>query len=132
MFGPSIKSWANSVFKTRSTDRDSETDYSRIEPVFRSIVQALKAAEAEHSGLDNRMQDVLARASIALGNGGDEYLDRDPADTHRLNLFDGEISRGQRRLGELSQQVKNLKALEGALMVGFPDFKLRSEESRNS
>jgi hypothetical protein len=127
MFGPSIKSWANSVFKTRSTDRDSETDYSRIEPVFRSIVQALKAAEAEHFGLDNRMQDVLARASISLGNGSDEYLDRDPADTHLLNLFDGEILSGQRRLGELSQQIKKLKALEAALMVAFPDFKLRSE-----
>jgi len=127
MFGPSIKSWANSVFKTRSTDRDSETDYSRIEPVFRSIVQALRAAEAEHSGLDNRMQDVLARASISLGNGSDEYLDRDSADTHLLNLFDGEILRGQRRLGELSQQIKKLKALEAALIVAFPDFKLRSE-----
>ena len=71
MFGHSIKSWANSFFKTRSADRDAETDYSRVEPVFRSIGQALKAAEAEHSGLDNRMQDVLARASISLGNGSD-------------------------------------------------------------
>src|SRR6202042_3082901 len=107
MFGQPIKSWANSFFKTRSADRDAETDYSRIEPVFRSIGQALKAAEAEHSGLDNRMQDVLARSSISLGNGSDEYLDRDPADSNLLNLFDREILRGQRRLEELSQQVKN-------------------------
>ena len=132
MFGYSIKSWANSTFKTRSGDRDLETDYSRVEPVFRSIVQALKAAEAEHSGLDNRMQDVLARASISLGNGSDEYLDRDPADTHQLNLFDQEILGGRRRLDELSLQIKNLKALEAALMLAFPDFKLRSEQSRNS
>jgi hypothetical protein len=127
MFGQSIKSWANSFFKTRSADRDAETDYSRVEPVFRSIGRSLKAAEAEHFGLDNRMQDVLARASISLGNGCDEYLDRDPADTHLLNLFDEEILRGQRRLEGLSQQIKNLKTLEAALMAGFPDFKLRSE-----
>src|ERR1700722_8830301 len=127
MFGHPIKSWANSFFKTRSADRDAETDYSRVEPVFRSIGQPLKAAEAERSGLDNRMQDVLARASISLGNGSDEYLDRDPVDTHLLNLFDEEILRGQRRLEGLSQQIKNLKVLEAALMAEFPDFKLRSE-----
>jgi hypothetical protein len=79
MFEHSVKAWANSIFKARSADRDAETDYSRVEPIFRSIGQAQKAAEAEHSGLDNRMQDVLARASISLGNGSDEYLDRDPA-----------------------------------------------------
>ena len=127
MFGHSIRSWANSFFKTRSADRDAETDYSRVEPVFRSIGQALKAAEAEYSGLHKRIQDVLAQASISYGNGSDEYLDRDPADTHLLNLFDREILRGQRRLEELSQQVKNLKVLEAALMTEVPDFKLRSE-----
>jgi hypothetical protein len=127
MFEHSIKAWANSFFKARSADRDAETDYSRVEPVFRSIGRALKAAEAEYSGLDNRMQDFLARASISQGNGSDEYLDRDPADTHLLNLFDKEILRGQRRLEELSQQIKNLKVLEATLMAGFPDFKLRSE-----
>jgi hypothetical protein len=127
MFEHSVKAWANSFFKARSADRDAETDYSRVEPIFRSIGQALKAAEAEHSGLDNRKQDVLARASISLGNGSDDYLDRDPADSHLLNLFDREILRGQRQLEELSHQIKNLKVLEAALMTEFPDFKLRSE-----
>ena len=127
MLGHPVKSWANSFFKTRSADRDTETDYSRVEPIFRSIGQALKAAEAEHSGLDDRMQDVLARASISAGNGSDEYLDRNPADTHLLNLFDEEMARGQRRLELLSQQIKDLKALEATLRAGFPDFKLRPE-----
>lgn len=127
MLGHAIKSWANSFFKTRSADRDTKTDYLRIEPVVRSIEQALKAAQAEYFGLDNRMQEVLARASISLGNGSDEYFDREPADTRLLNLFDEEISRGQRRLEELSQQIKKLRALEATLMAGFRDFKLPSE-----
>jgi hypothetical protein len=127
MLGHSIKSWANRVFKTRSADRDTKTDYLRFEPVVRSIGQAFKSAQAEYFGLDNRMQEVLARASISLGNGSDEYFDREPADTHLLNLFDEEIFRGQRRLEELSQQIKKLKALEATLMAGFPDFKLPSE-----
>jgi hypothetical protein len=127
MFGHSIRTLANSLFKTRSADRDAETDYSRVKPVFRSVGQALTAAQTEYSGLDNRMQDILARASISHGNGSDEYLDRDMADVHLLNLFDAEISRGQRRLEGLSQQIKNLKAVEAALTAGFPDFKLGSE-----
>jgi hypothetical protein len=127
MLGHSIKSWANSFFKTRSVDRDTETDYLRVGPVVRSIGQALKAAQAEYSGLDSRMQEVLARAAISVGNGSDEYFDREPADTYLLNLFDEEILRGQRRLEELSQQIKKLKALDATLMAGFPDFKLRSE-----
>jgi hypothetical protein len=127
MFGHPIKSWADSFFKTRSADRDTETDYLRVGRVARSIGQALKAAQAEYFGLDNRMQEVLARASISLGNGSDEYFDREPADTHLLNLFDEEIFRGQRRLEELSQQIKKLEALEATLIAGFPDFKLPSE-----
>jgi hypothetical protein len=127
MLGHSIKSWANSVFKTRSADRDTKTDYLRIEPVVRSIGQAFKSAQAEYFGLDNRLQEVLARASISVGNGSDEYFDREPADTDLLNLFDEEILRGQRRLEELSQQINKLKALEATLNAGFPDFKLPSE-----
>jgi hypothetical protein len=114
-------------FRTRSADRDTATDYSRVAPIFRSVGKALKAAETEYSGLDHRMQDVLARASISHGNGSDEYLDRDPADSRLLNLYDSEIARGQRRLEGLSQQIKRLKTLEAAMMVEFPDFKLRSE-----
>jgi hypothetical protein len=127
MFDHPVKAWANSFFKSRSANRDAETDYSRVEPVVRSIGKALKAAEAEYSGLDKRVQDVLVRASISQGNGSDEYLDRDPAETHLLNLFDREIMRGQHRLQELSHQINHLKFLEAALKTRFPDFKLQSE-----
>jgi len=128
MFGQSIKSWANGFFfKTRAIGRDVETDYSRLEPVFRSIGQALKTSQAEYSGLDHRIQDVLARASISTGNGSDEYLDRDPADNRLLKLFDEEISRGQQRLEGLAQQIKKLKVLEAALWAEFADFKPGSE-----
>jgi hypothetical protein len=126
MFGVFFRSWANS-FKARSANRDLETDYTRVEPMVRSIQRALTAAEAEYSGLDNRMRDVLARAAISFGNGSDEYLSREPTDTHFQNLFDSEILSGERRLEQLSHQVKNFKFLNAALMTRFPDFKLRSE-----
>jgi hypothetical protein len=122
-----LRTWRNSKFKLRSANRDSETDYSRVESVIRPIEEVMKAAEIEHAGLSMRMQDVLARAAISLGNGTDEYLYREPTDTYFQNLFDREILNGQRRLEELSHQIKNIKFLKAALMTRFPDFKLRSE-----
>ena len=112
------------LFRTRSASRDAETDYSRIAPVFRSIEDALKAAETEHVGLSERVQDVLTRASISLGNGTDEYLTRDPIDTGFQIAFDREIKTGQLRLEQLSYQIRNFRALNAALKTRAPDFEL--------
>lgn len=65
---------------------------------LRQIENALHAAEQEQSGLNERVEDVLARAAVTLGNGTDEYLERDARDSHHQDLFSAEISNGQRRL----------------------------------
>ena len=72
--------------------------------------------------LTARVQDVLARGAISLGNGTDEYLTREPADTIIQNQFDKEIASGQRRLEQLSLQIGAYKFLRAALMSRFPDF----------
>ena len=121
-------------FKTRSANRDADTDYSRVESIAKSIEEALAAAEAEWSGLNTRVNDVLARAATTFGNGDDEYLTRDPVDTHHQNLFDKEIVNGQRRLDELSQNISHFRFLKTALLTRFPDFGARSspmESARN-
>src|SRR5450432_63894 len=81
MFDLFLRARVNHLFKARSPGRDAEADFSRTESVFLSIEKALNIAEAEHSGLATRMQDVLARGAISLGNATDEYLTREPADT---------------------------------------------------
>ena len=122
MFDLSLRARVNHLFKARSADRDAEADFSRTEPVFLSIEKALKITEAEHSGLDTRMQDVLARGAISLGNATDEYLTREPADTIVQNQFDREIQIGQLRLEQLSLQINAFKFLRAALLSRFPDF----------
>ena len=119
--------WTSRLFRGRSANRDAETDHSRVETMARSLQKALKDAEAEHSGLNRRIGDVLAQAAIALGNGSDEYLTREPMDTHFQNQFDREIVNGQRRLEQLSQQIDNFKFVQSALETKFPDYKIRSE-----
>ncbi len=110
-------------FKARSADRDAETDRVRVTSILEAIESALHAAEQEQSGLGRRVEDVLARAAVTMGNGTDEYLEREPLDSHHQDLFSAEISNGQRRLKELAATITHFKFLKAATLSRFPDFK---------
>ena len=110
-------------FRARSADRDAETDRSRIGPILEAIERALHEAEHEQSGLSRRVEDVLARAAVTLGNGTDEYLEREALDSHHQDLFSSEIANGQRRLNELAAAITHFKFLKAATLSRFPDFK---------
>jgi hypothetical protein len=109
-------------FRARSAERDGETDRRRIGAVMAAIDKALQDAEIEQSGLNRRVDDALARASVTFGNGTDEYLDREPLDNHHQALFAAEISNGQRRLKELASVVSHLKFIKAAMLTRFSDF----------
>ena len=128
MFEVIRQSWANSPFAARSATRDTETDQSRLQSVAHAIEHALKSAEAEHSGLKARMDDVMARAAITLGNGTDEYLTREPADIDLQNQFDIR-SRTGTRLENLARQIQAFSFLKVALQTRFPDFKPAARQS---
>ena len=110
-------------FRARSADRDAETDRSRVGSILETIENALHAAEHEQTGLSRRVDDVLALAAVTVGNGTDEYLEREPLDTHHQDLFGTEISNGQRRLKELTSSIAHFKFLRTALISRFPDIK---------
>jgi hypothetical protein len=115
-------------FKARSAGRDAETDRARAESIFRSIEDALEDAKAEHAGLTSRVNDVLARAAVTMGNDSDEYLTRDPEDNHYQNLLGTEIKNGQRRLTELGLTIGHFQFLKMALITRFPDLKPKTEQ----
>lgn len=110
-------------FKARSAARDAETDRSRVSSVLDAIENALRTAEQEQSGLNRRVEDVLARAAVTFGNGTDEYLERDPLDSHHQDLFSIEISNGQRRIKELAISISHFKFLKAAALSRFPDHR---------
>ena len=110
-------------FKARSADRDAETDRSRVHSILEAIEEALRAAEQEQSGLNRRVEDVLARAAVTMGNATDEYLEREPLDSYHQDLFSAEISNGQRRLKELAIEITHFKFLKAATLSRFPDYK---------
>lgn len=110
-------------FKARSPERDAETDRQRIASIVAAVDAALEAAESEQAGLSRRVEDVLARAAVTLGNGTDEYLEREALDNHHQDLFDKEILNGQRRLKELASEIAHFKFMKAAVLSRFPDFK---------
>jgi hypothetical protein len=128
MFPLFLRARANNYFKARSASRDTETDHDRAASVFRSIENALDGAKAEQAGLKSRIDDVLARAAVTLGNDSDEYLTRDPEDNHYQSLLNTEIANGQRRLNELGVTIGHFKFLRTALITRFPDVKLWTQQ----
>jgi hypothetical protein len=114
-------------FKTRSTTRDGDNDYARAASILRSIEHELDESRVEHAGLTSRINDVLARAAVTLGDDSDEYLTRDQEDNHYQNLLSAEIVSGQRRLNELGATIAHFQFLKTALMTRFPDLKLRTK-----
>jgi predicted nucleic acid-binding Zn-ribbon protein len=118
--------------RARSAKRAAETDDARINSVMEAIERAMHAAEQEQSGLKRRVEDLRARAAVTLGNGTDEYLGREPLDSHRQDLFGSEISNGQRRLNELATSIKHYKFLKTAIMSRFPDVKPKTKQPKDT
>jgi hypothetical protein len=112
-------------FKARSAARDAETDSARINAILDAIDNALTGAEKEQAGLTRRVDDVLSRAAVTFGNGNDEYLTREQIDSDHLDLFEKDISNGQRRLRELTESIAQYKSLKTALLSRFPDHGAR-------
>jgi hypothetical protein len=110
-------------FRARSRERDAETAQSRVESILAAIESALGASEREQAGLSRRVDDVLARAAVTIGNGTDEYLERDARDSRHQDLFDAEIMNGQRRLKELATEISHFRFLKAAVLSRFPDHK---------
>jgi hypothetical protein len=124
MFQFLLRTRANNDFKARSAARDAETDHARAASIFHSIDDALKGAKAEHAGLTSRVNDVLARSAVTVGNDSDEYLTRSPEDSYYQNLLGTEIANGQRRMNELAVIIGHFEFLKTSLVTRFPDLKL--------
>ena len=113
-------------FRTRSSKRDRQSDSASVVLVAKAINEALMGAESERAGLARRIEDVLSRAAVAVGNDVDEYVDRDERDTSYLNGMDAEIQSGQDRLKKLDYNIAQFEALKAELALKFPDVVIES------
>jgi hypothetical protein len=115
---------SDSEFRTRSKQRDADTDNEAIKSIASAIEAALDKAENERIGLKARIDDVLSRAAIVGGNDIDDYLTRAEDRSTMLSDSDAEIRRGEERLKVLDRNIVHVKFLKTALRTRFPDLKI--------
>jgi hypothetical protein len=111
-------------FRTRSKERDADSDNEAIRSIASAIEAALNKAENERIGLKARIDDVLSRAAIVAGNDIDDYLTRTEDRSTMLSNSDTEIRRGEERLKVLDQNIVHVKFLKTALQTRFPNLKI--------
>jgi hypothetical protein len=111
-------------FRGRSPERDASSDNEAVRSIAAEIDAALSKAEAERTGLQGRIDDVISRAAIVGGNDIDEYLTRTEDRSIMLSNSDAEIKRGQERLRVIDQNIVHFKFLRTALQTRFPDLKI--------
>jgi len=111
-------------FRARSPERDAGTDSETVRSIAVAIEAALSKAEAERTGLQGRIDDVVSRAAIVGGNDIDDYLTRTEDRSIMLSNSDAEIRRGQERLKVIEQNIVHFKFLRTALQTRFPDMKI--------
>lgn len=135
MFKRLFRSRGSDGFRTRSPERDVETDATLIGQVGAAITDALSAFEKERDGLNRRISEVQMLASVTVGTGTDEYVTREPAQAEGLASYEGEMRRGRERLTKLENHINNLKFMRAAFATRFSEFsrkelqKLQNERS---
>lgn len=103
-------------FRTRSAERDQESDLMNVARVEKAIDQAIADLAAEREGLARRLEDVTARAAIFAGNGSDDYLTREQAASDRLSELDTEVKNAQHRLDRLTYSISQFEFLREELL----------------
>jgi hypothetical protein len=108
--------------KTHAPQLDQPPGLEDAWRIAHAINNALKAAEAERKALISQVKDATAWAAVTLGNGNDEYLERESLDTLHLDLFDAQIRDGHRYVIRLDQNIQHFMLLKAALLTAFPEI----------
>ena len=94
-----------SSFRTRSAERDFETDKKRIKSIASVLDPVLRQAQDERAGLKRRIEGVITRAAIVGGNDQEDYLTRTEEVSKMLSTSDSNIRLGEKRLAVLDQNI---------------------------
>jgi hypothetical protein len=114
-------------FQTRSEGSDRRVDLTMVMQVIDAVERALNASKSQRGGLSRRVSDALSSASVLVGNGTDEYVEREIADTSRLREYEVEIANGRKRLDHLDYAIGQFERLKAELMASFSSVLLTQE-----
>jgi hypothetical protein len=122
MFDIFTKSKVEPMKKSSATLMDRSVAQEDAWRIAHAIDRALKSAETERKELASRIEDAMAWAAVSLGNGNDEYLERELLDTIQLDRFYEEIRGGDRQASRLDQSIACYKLLKTTILAGFPEL----------
>lgn len=108
--------------KTRAPRLDQPPGLEDAWRIAHAINDALKVAEAERKALIGQVKDATAWAAVTLGNGNEEYLERESLDTIHLDRFDAQIRDGHKYVIRLDQNIQHFMSLKDALLTAFPEI----------
>lgn len=117
------------AFRTRSPDRDRETDVTRFEQLARSLDQLTSEIEAERTGIRNRYEAVSANAAFLV-----EAMDNSEASSRRADDMDRwteSLKTCLRRIEALGRQTELIAGLRHALDM-FVDEGRKADEGSSA
>jgi hypothetical protein len=117
MLAPVLEDMAR--FRTRSENSDRRADLTMVLQVIEAVERALNASKSERDGVGRRVSKALSGAAMFVGNGTDEYVEREIADTNLLREYEREIANGRRRLDHFDYAIGQFERLKAELMASF-------------
>ncbi|WP_052715754.1 hypothetical protein [Devosia chinhatensis] len=98
-------------FRTRSPDRDQQTNRTRFAAVSAAISTAIADAERERHGLRRRIEEYYSTAVAIMDESGD-FADRAAADETAISQAEQRASAGRARLDTVDAQIEMLQGLQ--------------------
>jgi len=102
------------LFRTRSPERDRETDAARLRRMQYVLDQTVSEMGRELAGLQRRIDDSMNRAVAVMDDSGD-YTERDPKDEKLITDYESQVSAGQKRIAHLNRQLAVYQSIGEAL-----------------
>gem|GEM_PF-3025133 len=102
-------------FRTRSPDRDRQTDVNRLGTIASAVDGQLTEIGREMAGLKARMDQAYLSATSLLEASG-EYAVRSAEEEAEIRAFEASASAARRRIGELEQQKALLEQIRSILI----------------
>jgi chromosome segregation ATPase len=106
----------NFRFRSRSSQRDQETDQARLAGVVQAVRSAVANAESELNGLRARLEKARQSAGMLLGNDMDNG-DGGGAHESELRRVEEQLLGAERRIAELKDHLAALQRIESAVNV---------------
>jgi hypothetical protein len=102
---------ALNIFRTRSPDRDRQTNTTRFASVSSAIGTAIAEAERERDGLRRRIDEYYSTAVAIMDESGD-FAGRAAEDEDAISEAEKRASAGRLRLSKVDAQIEMLRHLQ--------------------